>query len=560
MNLISLEIRETILRELEALKGQRMQLLNSSTIFELVDASSESIYLHRYINAHGSYHVADIGKEFWRIIRHIEVNGTFELGGTTNHVFVSTKYVITILKNMPTLFHIESDMLTGMEIVRFAAKVTKVAETENVKSKLMDDDKLRVTAIVGAGAAIELGENEGVTTAYITKQLLEKTESGAQELLKTIQRNLPKEYNNNFENYFYVVEKLVTYDTDWLTKHKNDTNPFSPFVNPRKITPQKDKIRPRNVLLKMYLQLMDTIHQYDEYFVREQDGKLKWYSEFWNAKNKLYWDIFTFNYDTTIETCLSDNYIDGYMNSNVNTQSFSPIRYLTEFHKSNKHTINHVHGCLLYSGNEQNFKEDIDIRTVYSHNQRKWKTYEANRDYLEHKALTKGQGQSGEFIAQDSIITGLHKTDKIVCHPYAFYRTQLDKQLINNNRLLIVGYSFNDFYINIMLESLAMYHETNKIVIVDFISSKDADIEQFRGDALGEYFLKDKGKKYMQHFVEAIINKGEAKVEDNVWNQFNYDNSNEKYIVSKDGQVMFFYGGFKEATQHKEAIFEFFYE
>lgn len=555
MNEHNLNFKEQVLNELIALKGEKLQLPHSTTVVALEYASPVSVYLHRFVGNNGNYHTIDVGREFWRIIRHIEVNGSYEID-SSSIVGRTSKYVITLLKNMPAIFTVESDIITGTEKVSLIYKSPlKILSNESESSK--ENDGCRVTAIVGAGAAIGLGERDNITTKYLTDQLLQNTSGGTQELLKVIQSKLPNKFKCNFEGYFYVVEQFVTFDQDWLNNPVNHTHPFAPFINPdKKVKPNDKKKRPRYVLLEMYQQLMDTIHQYNEYFRKEKDNKLNWYSEFWRKASDFKWDIFTFNYDTTIEQCLESNYIDGYKDNGENTQVFTPKWYLCEFDEGIKHTINHVHGCLLYSGAEPDYSADPEIQAVYSHTQRKWKSYELNKEFLNKVLMGRGVGQTGDFLSQDSIITGLQKTDKIISHPYAFYRTQLDKQLIGNNKVLIVGYSFNDYYVNNMLESLPSYHANYKIVLIDYLSEAD-DIESRKEYALGEIFKDHNEKKFMLHFVEAVINKGEVKKGDNVWSKFDFSHTKDKYIVSKDEQVMFLYGGFKEASLLKEVIYQF---
>lgn len=565
---------EEILKALQGIRGQRYELPLSSSTVELEYASMAYITICVY-NHRGDKRLADISREFWRVVLGVQEKGEYLINYSAYPFARQYKYVVVLLKQMPVIFEVTSDISTSYDIVRFANALPTITKnspsqaaslykeftdtlTKEIKEKY-GLKKKRVTSIVGAGAAIELGEKNGITTAYITGQILQNTEARTQALLHTIHKNIPEKYKENFEAYFYVVEQLVTYDAYWLDDKKANIPPFAPFIKPNHVKPDVKKKRVRNILLEMYMQLMETIHQYNEYFAAEIDGKLSWYTDFWRKAENLYWDVFTFNYDTTIEKALESYYIDGYKEGGENVQTFVPKRYLSEFERNDKHTINHIHGCLLYSGDEPDFSADDDIQAVYSHTQRKWKSYEDNKDFLNKILMGRGLGQSGDYLAQDCIITGLHKTDKIISHPYAFYRTQLDKQLINNNRLLIIGYSFNDYYVNNMLESIPSYHSEYKIVIVDFLSDAEY-IESSEKYALGDMFNRQKEKKFLLHFVETIINKGEVKKGENVWNNFNYSTTKDKYIVSKDSQVMFFYGGFKEATRHKDVIYTFLTE
>lgn len=508
------------------------------------------------IFSNGASHVLNITNAWRHIHERIEKSGKYSLNTyQAYHNKLHRYFVYIMAEKSRDFFRISHNNINGTDVIYYA-KATSIPITMPViEDDESRDEAKRVIAIVGAGAAMELGENESPSTSNLTKHVMEIEDEGASNILKQIKRTIATKYKDNFEAYFHVVEQFVAFYYDWEKSEDKEygaKHPLSRFIKPDKIfNPKQKKKQPKEVLRLMLIQLMDQIDVYNQYFEKEKNNKLSWYRDFWKLMADAKWDIFTFNYDTTIESSLEGKYTDGYWGVSVDYKHFEPQKYIKE--RNSKHTINHIHGCLLYSGEQPNYKLKSEVQEVYSHNQYKWKDYEANRKQIKKRDINVGRSQSGDIIMQDSIITGLHKTDKIVSQPYAFYRTQLDTQLLNNNRLLIVGYSFNDYYVNNMLESISLYHMDYKIVIIDCL--KIENIKEWEGNAVANYFQEHPEKTFMLHFIEAIMLPKDSSA--NVWDAFRYDKCEDNYIYSKDEHLMIFMGGFKEATNHKELIYDY---
>lgn len=72
--------------------------------------------------------------------------------------------------------------------------------------------------------------------------------------------------------------------------------------------------------------------------------------------------------------------------------------------------------------------------------------------------------QANEGLFYSPIITGLKKTDKI-CY---FYHAHLAKKIIGNPSILISGYSFEDLYVNHLLQRHKLIHDQNeRVVMID---------------------------------------------------------------------------------------------
>ncbi|MCR5532622.1 MAG: SIR2 family protein [Paludibacteraceae bacterium] len=515
--------------------------------FKLTEVSEKRIYIYRYISSNEGEYV-DLTRSFHVV--HDILNNTGKYTTYSDRVsrqYKHRRFVLAILRQCP-LFIVTYNSKENTYEVRYSDDTTT--------DQHIEEKKRRVVAIVGAGAAIGLGpEGQQPSSHYLTEQLLKNTDDGKTNLLQKIKKTFPNKYKDNFEAYFHVVEQLASFYPDWKQKGSGEyivQHPLSPFINPTKVFKLTDKQKsPNEVLKSMYMELMSLINVYNTYFEQEKNNALSWYTNFWKGPQNIIWDIFTFNYDTTIETSLQE-YIDGYYSLSGDYQHFEPQKYIDDKKNSEKHTINHVHGCLLYSGEKPNFKVDREIQEVYSHNQFKWKDFQTNLDNITCRSLSAGRGQSGDLLVQDSIITGLHKTDKIVSQPFSFYRTQMDVQLIENDSLLIVGYSFNDYYVNNLLESLTLYHNNYRVAVIDFLVIEQLDSQ--KEYAIAEYFYNHKERAFMNHFFERLL---QDDAQSNVWEGFDYSHVSEHYLTSKNGKVMFHIGGFKEAARHKEQIYEF---
>lgn len=332
---------------------------------------------------------------------------------------------------------------------------------------------MRVTALLGAGATVDIG---GIVSEKLTQYIIEKeqkcgdTETGEakRQFLKEIYVELNK-YDNkphNFEDVFNLLEWIYTFLIS-----KINTSQKTPLATVLDIKPLYDNLDIRVV----YRAIEDTIEtiakcvfEYDRKFLETESNQF--FRDFWNAASeKFHWDIITLNYDTCVEKSLN-NYEDG----------FDELIEVSGFHERKAYRFNprkladtvlsrvmHLHGCILYGQaspqkdpNQYVFKESYYDLYKYS-------SYEdAREDWYGH---SNPQTQSGEQIIMGPLITGLRKTEKTIIYPYSFYLYEFQKVLFENSRLLIVGYSCNDIYINNLLIRMAELHgKLRRIVVITY--------------------------------------------------------------------------------------------
>ena len=104
-------------------------------------------------------------------------------------------------------------------------------------------------------------------------------------------------------------------------------------------------------------------------------------------------------------------------------------------------------GCLIF--------DDDDFYTIY-----KLKN-DINDTPMRYQEGNFENTQNGEHLKQTTIITGKNKTEKIAISPFDTYRANLQKCLIQNPNLLIIGYGFADYYINNVLKQFNKVHKNS---------------------------------------------------------------------------------------------------
>ncbi len=202
--------------------------------------------------------------------------------------------------------------------------------------------------------------------------------------------------------------------------------------------------------------ILNIVNEYSTSFVNDTASE-SWYRVFWQAFNN-HADIFNLNYDTTIETSLEDNFEDGFIPFCPEYKKFSPRDLICNPRQLS--TVNHLHGCILYGdanpavGQYEYSHRDLYKYTTYSPKNISYQTTPTN--------------QAEVTIYYTPIITGHRKTDKICYLPHSYYHANLANKILENPGLLIIGYSFNDIYVNQLIERHKLIHGQNqRITVID---------------------------------------------------------------------------------------------
>ena len=420
-----------------------------------------------------------------------------------------------------------------------------------------------VTIIVGAGAVLDF-KYKGIVPSVenITKEVLKipvQKVDGSEwllinELYKHIYGSL-KEVGNpdtrkfihpqiNFEDLLHVLEMCLTYSSCWHDEYLQWSYfpQFGSLVEPKELMKSIDTIEYRRAAYLLENRVMEIVNQYDSAF-KENSSTEGWYRDFWKSLSGKA-NIFNLNYDNTIENSLGE-YEDGFppIEEGEDYSRFSAKRYYEN--PRGVSTIAHLHGHILFSV-ARSYPFDYSMRDMVK-----------NRDYeTACKNRIGGQfppsNQAKEEFLQPDIVSGLRKTEKMTFAPNNVYLSDLTRKVVENNRLMVVGYSFGDLYLNEILGlGMAAHGDDFKVVIIDkYPPYINAYITWFQ-------HLTHGGNPQEFVFVSRLV-KDRLFVE---IGQKEYPIIFEDYdtpVVSRNGKLMMCIGGFKDAVvNHKETILKF---
>lgn len=335
------------------------------------------------------------------------------------------------------------------------------------------------TVIVGAGAVLDFC-HKGVfpcvknITDEVLKLRIQKVDGSYGFLIKNINDIIVKRLKTvgnpevrrlfhpqlNFEDLLHVLELCLSYSTCWHDEYLQWKYfpPFGSLIEPNTILKDVDTVEYSRAAYALEEKVMEIVNQYDAAFREDTDSEM-WYSDFWRSMGKL--NIFTLNYDSTIEESVRD-YEDGFntMCDSEDYSRFSPRVYYENI--KGKITIAHLHGGILFS-EARSFPYEYSIRDLVKN-----KNYNAALIKRCGVVQTAPRSQAKEEFVQPYIISGSRKTEKMVDAPYNVYLSDLTRKVIENRRLLIIGYSFGDLYLNEILGlGMSVHGDNFKVVIVD---------------------------------------------------------------------------------------------
>lgn len=411
--------------------------------------------------------------------------------------------------------------------------------------------KKRVTIVMGAGVPLgfQLPSNLVVpSTGNITAEVRKDYQSILQSSPVTIVEDMyqylmatlpppadplvqnPQPYVH-FELLFHVMEMFLTYASVWNGNNKNsDRFPiFAPFVSPTKTY---DANVLRSIMSDFILRIMDIVDGYDSYFATSTASE-QWYRDFFQ-KAPWKWDVYNFNYDTTVEQSLID-YEDGYDDiHSQNYKQFFPQKLMAN--QKDLSTVNHLHGCIHF------FYDRATNHEVYNYTHADlfcYPDYKTVREMYIARLQSQPTNQTNEELYAGPIITGLRKTDKLICIPYDYYHAHLGSSLLNSNKLLIAGYSFGDLYMNQQLNRMGLVHgKVRRVVLIDFWNPKD--IRQF---GIENYVLY-KVPCHMQEFLMMMCEVSHA---NDLPDALGYNNT-QTPMYSSNGCLMLLACGMRDAA------------
>jgi hypothetical protein len=157
---------------------------------------------------------------------------------------------------------------------------------------------------------------------------------------------------------------------------------------------------------------------------------------------------FTLNYDTLLDR--HSNWNDGF-------RTGSPAKFSRRIFQRkltySEPLLCHLHGSILFGYDEDGrIVRYPDVRSALN-------------SYKRERPLKPSHG--GEPTYTGPIISGYRKLDKIITTPYSYYYNALISAIINNPRLIVIGYGFKDSHLNYWLGQHKTIHgEKRRVVLV----------------------------------------------------------------------------------------------
>lgn len=419
----------------------------------------------------------------------------------------------------------------------------------------------RTTVIVGAGAVLDFDFSyEGAiipSTTEITKRIKEIKVSGLDvpesDIINAVyswvngtlnsacekQEIKTHHHEINFEELYFSLEILLTQNNEYASPSAIPMiNTLEEIVPKLKKYPKIEIIRGLEAIIYHISKIVDN---YDCHFNNHKESEL-WYRDFWQNDNWHKWDVFTFNYDTTIENSISE-YEDGFIQMSADEcfESFVPSKLINN--KRGLSTIQHLHGCIYYA-------ESAPWTRRFTHGNRDMFKYHSVQECQKFIGLQwHEKNQALEEYINAPILIGLHKLDKMTFLPHSIYHANLVNKLQDNSGLLIIGYSFGDLYVNQLLQKRILMHGNNhRMIIIESFPQYVDSIIDFYG-YLTHHRPKLRG--FLQPFIDFSF-------DEHFKLQGVEFTSHSEPIYSLDHNCMILICGFKQSIViHKELILSF---
>jgi len=343
-------------------------------------------------------------------------------------------------------------------LLRFFKRATRPARTPRQQMKL------RVTCILGAGATIPVG---GPTVGSLTQDACLKLQTTRDPIsgdwheapfLRDVAFRLneflaPAECN--FEDMLHALETLDSYRSGW---HRTTAPIFRPrpaaFLSPRDLR-WFDQFALQNAKIDLVRAVAERVEDSVEAF--RPDFEHRWFRSFWTrAFRCAEWDLATLNYDDLFERIAVD-FEDGYDRRAANT----PVPFKSErIWSASPLRILHLHGSILFGYPKE---VQIDLWGAAFHDLWKFRDSKSARETWFNRSSNTSQANEEAIIGP--IITGLRKPDKLTAQPYDEYHDVLCAAIRQSPRLLVIGYSFGDLYLNSILNRMPALHKQERRIV-----------------------------------------------------------------------------------------------
>ena len=342
------------------------------------------------------------------------------------------------------------------------------------------------TVIFGAGASVPFFEPT-LSTNFLTRQVLDignwervihklqvikgkdKVQITSNDVMNILEIILHYHPQYNFEQIGELMDKFCSYNIDVYEKDSTYFNALIQlFASLKECMPihahkaWKDvPFMYRQIIAEAILQL-EREHKSQAYdrLLASQSQMLQYFTET-DPQGEV--NLISFNYDDCLlesaqavgfETGFVDNILDG-KGKGFNIPTFFAAKKVIYF----------PHGQLRWGMNYSDETECFD--SSEEANLQRWLGF--HDDAIRRTVLY--QESNFAYTFNTFITTGQSKEDGFNFAPYAYFYQRMAKDLIDSNRLIIIGYSFKDEHINRLMQSFVKRDTNNKVYVIDYYTS-----------------------------------------------------------------------------------------
>lgn len=276
----------------------------------------------------------------------------------------------------------------------------------------------------------------------------------------------------NFESILYTIQLLAGLHQD--LEHSSYNNRLNPFISLNKLPEiQKwlgmDRATGEdlgNLQSLLVDQLVLHFRQICNDMRTEKMGNIDLQKSFLNKLNEHYQlGIINLNYDNMMLSSRPD------LNTGFRDSDGSFDRYL--LYAPTWNFCFHIHGSVHF---DMRGGKDTEMHKIF------W-----NKD-LNSSFAQNSSGRNdffsgeGDAYLTSSIIAGMGKSFQVQREPFGSYFMQLDRLIYEADKILFIGYGFNDMHLNNFIRFIR-YDETKmrKVVILDYAEDKEDGLS-FRHD------------------------------------------------------------------------------
>lgn len=344
--------------------------------------------------------------------------------------------------------------------------------------------KKRITVLLGSGATIEA---TGISTQSITKSVIDKQQliynfethqDDEYPLLRFIYDKLCSYYGKesdsvSFEDIFHAMEMLEAFKTAQKGKAvKSYRSVFGMLGQLKNEFEEIDDLVLYTAMNDLIDVVINRVASAEELWKCPDNS---WFADFFRElDSSVPLDIFTLNYDTWLNQILETS-ADGFLPFIDHYKRFS-VNELFKDH--NVSTVNSLHGNICLTGHlPQEYRGERKFNEFF-----KVDNFDIIKNYPGYPKIYGAMipTQSSEAIYSYPIITGLRKTDKVFISPFDSYLAHFHQCLLQNSSLLVIGYGFNDLYINSLLNQFRDYHQENgNAVFITYLSPREPFLDFF---------------------------------------------------------------------------------